>query len=1775
MPVNPYSRLILSVTNTEPSQSEILTVDLYDQSRYIRDIIHLPCQNASIRHRPQGQHVDLRQNVSTLKPNHSLGFAAGSGTGRNDQATPNVHSYSGRPSIRSTHEEHVQHDDRTWQVAWLIVALNVNANMSLPSTGGSSSNLTTPQANQHPHSPGAGMSRAERYESERTRLVASCFSKYEPNGQLSEAYVTHLSIIEDAQYPQTPPPPDSAADNKKPRLIVIAVRSTGRVRMHKARENSNGSFSIGKTWNMEELSAIESYSTSAPAQSDREAQDRAWAGSLGFTVTITKPYYWQAKTSKEKDFFIASAIKIYRKYTRGQIPEMKGFDQGEMATLLGAAPGQSLPPNGSRAQSESRQSPAPPQPPFARRPQSRDDSRYRQSPGPPPGSGPTSRQTSESPARFGTSGPPGPPGPRSYMSNDQLRGANLDGGRQEYRPGTSPGPLPGQGYRVPSLPQSQRSGVHSPVSPLRSDSPATRGRDYTPPAPAMLFQSPPRPVNGPRATEGVSMNRQADASRGSNGTDMRTNSRPPSGPRYPEQKREQSRSSAPQIPALQTYSSPQNGHVQDAGEVGPQTATSESSAGVDLGDAAVVGALTSYWGPEPTPAATPPTGSQEALSPLTPERSKKRPPFAANASETSMDLRPAPLNQSRKGTRDGFDRAVPPSDISGEVTPRQEESPEIRPLQIHAKSDTQLPLANASTHSQVSPPPASTPGETPSADKEEVDTKDEEEFRPGLGPMIKKKAIADRFKKAATAANAFKPRPGGAAEKILKARAEREGGPDGITGVVPRPAAREVPLESTDAAVPEDLSVKPPTRDVPPTVEVSSPQSAVHEQPMMEAAFAMDHSQGTELVDDISHLQPPPQEEETIETEQVEEPRMRKPPNKIRRRSVQQEKYLAEIGIDRSLLEGRGLEFEMMLSDFGWNADILQPKRLAALESDIRREQGRIEAGSWLSHTDAAREERVTHVENLLDRAIAECDELEGLLTLYKVELSSLNDDIAFIEAQSQGLQVQSANQKLLQTELRGLVDTMSLDRRVMEPLKHGDLSSPNSVEDVEKSLIRLYQAILTMDPSARTTGPGRPRSRGGLGDNQASTMVALREKKIDYDRQSAEFCQRLMQYLDSKFTTCMNGAKGRVVRVPNNGGLAKLHTDAFDDARNGLWMYSPLILYTKEINLPAWQTLLRMYHTQAKPLYVDAFKQNISNWKRAARAPSGDEMDILFTAQEKEDAAAGSGGLSSTARKLTVKRSHTLAKSLRNAGEKSGSADARQPGALMRSVAFAGAMDEMAPLMSREQNFIVDLFHATTLETTDFIDAVTAASPGRRHGTNLIERRPAEPDREMVRRVGSVMSDIFGFFTDEFSALLDWSISEDPLQGVGVMANLSRHAYYLHEGSQEYLLLTIENLSARLQGRFAKFVEEQVRAIEDTKVKIKKRKGVIAFMKIFPLFSAAVENVFSAVAGNDYQAPSDCVLDVRKLIDNAYEKINRAMFDSLKVIAKESPSAGMAQGQQARSGDDFEDKEMLNYHVLLIENMNHYVEDVDDGGKPGVLADWKGRALMERSEALDAYISRVIRRPLGKVLVSLNSLRRYLFGQSLLTHSRRTFSKPPNPSNHPITIIRAHYPRGLHTPAKSFAPFCPSTTVKKSDGVSILSASASRNISARPTKKLFRATWSDSCARSANGAMIASTTGWKVSCAKPIRRRRVRSRWKSSSPRRTFSQASDDEGHLNPVAAVSASPAFHLACPVGYPSVLRVSNLFPVRALVYMLFSVAGAFSSRWSYLPFDSFDI
>lgn len=181
-----------------------------------------------------------------------------------------------------------------------------------------------------------------------------------------------------------------------------------------------------------------------------------------------------------------------------------------------------------------------------------------------------------------------------------------------------------------------------------------------------------------------------------------------------------------------------------------------------------------------------------------------------------------------------------------------------------------------------------------------------------------------------------------------------------------------------------------------------------------------------------------------------------------------------------------------------------------------------------------------------------------------------------------------------------------------------------------------------------------------------------------------------------------------------------------------------------------------------------------------------------------------------------------------------------------------------------------------------------------------------------------------------------------------------------MSQSNQDFLNTLLQKLHSVLEGRFRKFVDEQIRAIEETKVKVNKRKGVISFFRVFPPFLTAVENMLPGLDQNSV---------LRRTVDREYDRILKTMFDSLMVIAREHPAVGVASG-----GADPEDKEALNFHILLIENMNHFLEETDTRNLE-VLEEWMEQARTEYHDHMGMYQNVVMRRPLGRLLDYLENI--------------------------------------------------------------------------------------------------------------------------------------------------------------------------------------------------------
>ena len=742
---------------------------------------------------------------------------------------------------------------------------------------------------------------------------------------VSESYITHIRIEEDAAYPSTPPPRESPPDNKKPRVIIVAVRKSGRVRMHKARENANGTFSIGKTWVLDDLTVIRSFTNAIP-NTPEEQQNKQRAGPTGFIVTVQKPYYWNAATAKEKDFFIFSLIKIFKKYTGGRLPELHGFSSAELDQLGGLSgekssavptgtphdlqPSTNLGPGRVTGQENLRirePSCATSESSRERRSRPSQDRSSQERP-------PAERQPQERQLHSTVSHPL-----RTATSNDRFR-------------------LPGSFPSTDSIPHSVHDSSPSNSQPQlrskRSESPGLRPRgsqpDFGRHGPAQStdsFRSGQESFISGRSSNERSRSRQ-------NGIHpapgLAANSAQPRS--TPSEERPST--------ALRNESESNLSTIQDQRPVQQiSNLNFDPSTNENFVD-------------KPT-----------SLKSYEISNGNPRQPSASNRGAVSGGHEAPSIHHSESSADQLLDETRPTTASSHDVQSSTANVQDFTPTELQS-NDEDILTPKATTTSFPPTPPL------------EIST--EEIHRPGLGPMIKKKSnveVANKFRKAATAYNAFKPRAGGTAEKSAD---ERSASGDGITGVFQAPSLVKAMSqdESRPSTPKQSLDIRPSTpefrKELPVINVTTSPAKA---GPLI--------SEETVPEKPVESEKPPPL------PIKAQEDRRKK------RQSDHSAKYAKIIGINPSLIEGRTFEIESILNDFGWGEENHERTTFEDLNMGIRKELARVEAGSWLSAVDS-NDDRATAVGEMMDRVVAECDELDCLLTLYNVELGVRLNSISF-----------------------------------------------------------------------------------------------------------------------------------------------------------------------------------------------------------------------------------------------------------------------------------------------------------------------------------------------------------------------------------------------------------------------------------------------------------------------------------------------------------------------------------------------------------------------------------------------------------------------------------------------------------------------------------------------------------------------------------------------------------------------------------------------------------
>ncbi|KAJ3340482.1 Exocyst complex component 1 [Gonapodya sp. JEL0774] len=318
--------------------------------------------------------------------------------------------------------------------------------------------------------------------------------------------------------------------------------------------------------------------------------------------------------------------------------------------------------------------------------------------------------------------------------------------------------------------------------------------------------------------------------------------------------------------------------------------------------------------------------------------------------------------------------------------------------------------------------------------------------------------------------------------------------------------------------------------------------------------------------------------------------------------------------------------------------------------------------------------------------------------------------------------------------------------------------------------------------------------------------------------------------------------------------------------------------------------------------------------------------------------------------------------------------------------------LEHMGAAMLREQNFIVDLFgvggsiggrstspqpgldRSGMMTSRDELGGSNTGLLDAPGGTNGMSPAISKSGRDVKiqKRMAETMEALFDLVLPELTSLVDIGSRSDPTIALTMLVRVEDHLNMLvklsgssGESPQSvsapsstapavapgYAIGVLEATRDRCVKIVEKFVNEQVALIEETKVSLKRRTGVLSFIRTFPAFADRFESCIRDTQPTPHGAPSTA----RTLVNTSIERVVRKIFDSMDVIAKD-----VQQAAESNSKAQQDDKERLNVHILHLQVR---------GRKVAVLDPWVKQAKSLYDLHLQRYVKAVLRRPLGKLL--------------------------------------------------------------------------------------------------------------------------------------------------------------------------------------------------------------
>jgi len=622
------------------------------------------------------------------------------------------------------------------------------------------------------------------------------------------------------------------------------------------------------------------------------------------------------------------------------------------------------------------------------------------------------------------------------------------------------------------------------------------------------------------------------------------------------------------------------------------------------------------------------------------------------------------------------------------------------------------------------------------------------------------------------------------------------------------------------------------------------------------------------------------------------------------------------------------MNLDELMSDFDWKVT----GDAAALEAKLQAEL--VELESSKIYDLIASNDMTDKIVSQIDSTLDEILRVEQWLGFYTSQIQEMAQEVATIDMKNQGLQTQTANQRLLIDELKNLFTSLDLPQETITVLRNESLESSHSIMRVEDAAQTLQACLLQKF------------------DENIQEMNAVREKQDEFKTLSANFAKRFYDFFNQMLLYQTETCLADKSRLSRRGQLKLVGLENLEEYFS---RYRGLILWLKEMEERFYNELQTSYIQSINKVYRKEIRELVDTTKtfHLQKPPHPDEIDFVFTPPP----LTATSGLHQLTKVSGSSKPNLLSPSPGTPSSVSKSLHTKKDGIKLggdnvlatSSVLELGAEDKLTPesalmqtlnivipVMCREQNFMYYLLHVNNPKSY-----ATRSPTASRWVEKLNQKGDAGKDEEVMKILVDLMDGVFDGIPIDIMNLVDAGLKISTSSSIGMLAFVEHHLGTYMGTNQFYIRNILETIRKKVLNVWKSFMNEQVKAIEETRISSKKRTGIFPFIKTFPRFLERVEGL---VEPSPYEA--------RLLANEAYVRLATQVVDSMELAAKTADASA-------------DDKEQLNFYVLMIENTHFFLTEV----KPRqleVLKPFIDHSTASYNKHLNAYVLATIRKPLG-----------------------------------------------------------------------------------------------------------------------------------------------------------------------------------------------------------------